>query len=80
MEAAAKHLTPVTLELGGRNSAVVTEHAIVELAATRIAWAKFAIAGQTCFAPNHAIVHESVYDAFVAALKKVKFDISTSNN
>ena len=71
MKAAAEHLTPVTLELGGRNAAVVTEHANVELAATRIAWAKFAIAGQTCFAPNHAIVHASVYDAFVEALKKV---------
>lgn len=71
MKAAAEHLTPVTLELGGRNAAVVTEHANVELAATRIAWAKFAIAGQTCFAPNHAVVHASVYDAFVEALKKV---------
>lgn len=73
MKAAAEHLTPVTLELGGRNSAIVDENANVELAATRIAWAKFAIAGQTCFAPNHAIVHESVYDEFVGALTKVSF-------
>jgi acyl-CoA reductase-like NAD-dependent aldehyde dehydrogenase len=71
MRAAAQHLTPVTLELGGRNTVVVTGNANVELSATRIAWAKFAIAGQTCFAPNHAIVHESVYDSFVEALKKV---------
>jgi acyl-CoA reductase-like NAD-dependent aldehyde dehydrogenase len=72
MKAAAEHLTPVTLELGGSNAVVVTENANVELAATRIAWAKFAIAGQTCFAPNHVIVHERVYDTFVAALRKVR--------
>ena len=71
MKAAAEHLTPVTLELGGRNAAIVTEMANLQLAATRIAWAKFAIAGQTCFAPNHVLVHESVYEGFVAALTKV---------
>ena len=71
MRAAAQHLTPVTLELGGRNAVVVTADAKIELTATRIAWSKFAIAGQTCFAPNHVIVHEKVYDAFVDELKKV---------
>lgn len=71
MKAAAEHLTPVTLELGGRNAAFVTENANVQIAATRIAWAKFAIAGQTCFAPNHAVVHESVYDEFVKSLTTV---------
>lgn len=71
MKAAAEHLTPVTLELGGSNSVIVTEKANIELAAKRIAWGKFAIAGQTCFAPNHAIVHESVYDSFIIALEKV---------
>lgn len=71
MRAASHHLTPVTLELGGRNAVVVTEHANIEISAIRIAWSKFASAGQTCFAPNHAIVHESVYDSFVEALKKV---------
>lgn len=70
MRAASQHLTPVTLELGGRNSVVVTEHANIQLSATRIAWSKFAAAGQTCFAPNHAIVHESVYNSFVEAVKK----------
>lgn len=71
MKAAAKHLTPVTLELGGRNSVIVTEKANLELTASRIAWAKFAIAGQTCFAPNQVLVHENVYDEFVASLDKV---------
>lgn len=72
MKAAAEHLTPVTLEHGGINSVIVTEKANVELAAKRIAWGKFANAGQTCFAPNHAIVHESVYDAFITALQKAR--------
>ncbi|KAH9215265.1 putative aldehyde dehydrogenase [Leptodontidium sp. 2 PMI_412] len=71
MQSAAKNLTPVTLELGGKNSVLVTEKADVELAAKRIAWGKFAIAGQTCFAPNQVIVHESVYEAFLEALKRV---------
>ncbi|KAF8853370.1 putative aldehyde dehydrogenase [Acephala macrosclerotiorum] len=64
MKAAAEHLTPVTLELGGINSVIVTEKANVELTAKRIAWGKFAIAGQTCLAPNHAIVHESAHQDF----------------
>ena len=72
MKAAAKHLTPVTLELGGRNSVVVTEDADLELAARRILWAKFAIAGQTCFAPNQVFVHDSVYPQFIDAVKKVR--------
>ena len=71
MMAAAKHLTPVTLELGGRNTIIVTENANLELAALRIGRAKFAIAGQTCFAPNQLIVQERVHDDFVAALNKV---------
>jgi hypothetical protein len=72
MKAAAKHLTLVTLELGVRNSVVVTEDADLELAATRILWAKFAMAGQTCFTPNQVFVHESVYPHFTNAVKKVR--------
>jgi acyl-CoA reductase-like NAD-dependent aldehyde dehydrogenase len=71
MKLAAKNLTPVTLELGGRNAAVVTELANIKLAAKRILWAKFAIAGQTCFAPNHVLVHDSLYEEFVAAMCEV---------
>lgn len=71
MKAAAKHLTPVTLELGGRNTVVVTDKADLNLAASRIAWAKFAVAGQTCFAPNQVVVHESVHNEFMIALDKV---------
>ena len=56
MEAAARHLTPVTLELGGKSPAIVAADADVEIAARRIAWGKFLNAGQTCIAPDYALV------------------------
>ncbi|BFZ63975.1 hypothetical protein YB2330_005112 [Saitoella coloradoensis] len=71
MKAAAEHLTPVTLELGGKSPAIVTRHADVALAAKRIAWAKFANAGQTCVAPDYVLVAKSIQNEFVAALEKV---------
>jgi acyl-CoA reductase-like NAD-dependent aldehyde dehydrogenase len=71
MAEAAKFLTPVTLELGGRNAVVVTDHANVDLAAKRAIWGKVATAGQTCFAPNIALVHERVYDQFIEACCQV---------
>lgn len=70
MAAAAKHLTPVTLELGGKCPAIVFADANVELAAKRIAWGKFMNAGQTCVAPDFVLVQRGVREAFVAALKK----------
>ena len=70
MAAAARHLTPVTLELGGKCPAIVCADATIELAARRIAWGKFMNAGQTCVAPDHVLVERGVRDAFVAALKK----------
>ena len=60
MVAAARHLTPVTLELGGKCPAIVCADAKIELAARRIAWGKFLGAGQTCVAPDHVRVHCSV--------------------
>lgn len=68
MRAAAEHLTPVTLELGGKSPAIVTADADVEVAARRIAWGKFVNAGQTCVAPDHVLVDESVEERFVDAL------------
>ncbi|HXY90990.1 MAG TPA: aldehyde dehydrogenase family protein, partial [Acidimicrobiia bacterium] len=56
MEAAARHLTPVTLELGGKSPAIVAADADLEVAARRIAWGKFLNAGQTCIAPDYALV------------------------
>jgi aldehyde dehydrogenase (NAD+) len=70
MAAAAKHLTPVTLELGGKCPAIVCADAPVELAARRIAWGKFMNAGQTCVAPDFVLVARDARDAFVAAMKK----------
>jgi aldehyde dehydrogenase (NAD+) len=60
MEAASKHLTPVTLELGGKSPCIVDKDADVKLAAKRIAWGKFLNAGQTCVAPDYILVHKSV--------------------
>ncbi len=70
MAASAKHLTPVTLELGGKCPAIVCADVDVGLAAKRIAWGKFMNAGQTCVAPDFVLVHRSVREAFVNALKK----------
>jgi aldehyde dehydrogenase (NAD+) len=70
MRAAADHLTPVTLELGGKSPAIVSRHANVDVAARRIAWGKFMNAGQTCIAPDYVVVERSVHDQLVAALGK----------
>jgi len=70
MAAAARHLTPVTLELGGKCPAIVCDDAPVELAARRIAWGKFMNAGQTCVAPDFVLVQRGVRETLVAALKK----------
>ena len=70
MEAAAKQLIPVTLELGGKSPAVVDKSAKLELAAKRIAWGKFINAGQTCVAPDYVLVHEEVKEPFISLLKK----------
>ena len=68
MEAAAKHLTPVTLELGGKSPCIVDADADIALAARRIAWGKFLNAGQTCIAPDFVLAHRSVKSALRARL------------
>lgn len=65
MKAAAKHLTPVVLELGGKSPCIVAKSADVALAAKRIAWGKTLNAGQTCIAPDYVIVHEDVKNEFI---------------
>jgi aldehyde dehydrogenase (NAD+) len=65
MAAAAKNLTSVTLELGGKSPTIVDGSANLKLAAKNIMWAKFANSGQTCIAPDHVFVHESVKDQWV---------------
>lgn len=68
MEAAARHLTPVTLELGGKSPCIVDDDVDVEITARRIAWGKFMNAGQTCVAPDYVLVHEEREEALVDAL------------
>jgi aldehyde dehydrogenase (NAD+) len=70
MTAAAKHLTPVTLELGGKSPCLIDRSADLEVAASRIAWGKFLNAGQTCVAPDHVLVHRDVATAFVDAITR----------
>ncbi len=74
MEAAAKHLTPVTLELGGKSPCIVDADVDLEVAARRIAWGKFLNAGQTCVAPDYVLVHESrereLLDALASAVRE----------
>ena len=65
MEAAAKHLTPVTLELGGKSPCIVDESADLDVAAKRIVYGKFFNAGQTCVAPDYVLVHDLVHDALI---------------
>lgn len=62
MEAAAKHLTPVVLELGGKSPCIVDADANIDIAAKRIAWGKLINAGQTCIAPDYLFVNQSVKD------------------
>lgn len=69
-KSAAEHLTPVTLELSGKNPCIVDETANIKLAAKRIAWGKFLNGGQTCIAPDYILVHNRVKDALVEALKQ----------
>jgi len=68
MAAAATHLTPVTLELGGKNPCIVDADADLDKAARRIAWGKFINAGQTCIAPDFVLAHRSIKPALVQRL------------
>ncbi|SAM08979.1 hypothetical protein [Absidia glauca] len=70
MEASAKHLTPVTLELGGKCPAIVTEDVDINVVAQRIAFGKFYNSGQACVAPDYVLIHESKLPAFVDAFRR----------
>lgn len=70
MEAAAKTLTPVTLELGGKSPCIVEPDIDIEVAARRITWGKFLNAGQTCIAPDYLLVHRAVKKDLVAAIQR----------
>lgn len=68
-QAAARHLTPVTLELGGKSPVFVMADCNIAVAARRIVWAKFLNAGQTCVAPDYLLVEKSIEERFIEALK-----------
>lgn len=69
MEAAAKNLTPITLELGGKSPVIVDQSAKIGLAARRIAFGKVTNAGQTCIAPDYLLIHSSLKDRFIIEYK-----------
>ncbi|MFF2445752.1 aldehyde dehydrogenase [Neobacillus sp. NPDC058068] len=75
MEAAAKNLTPVTLELGGKSPCIVHRDANIKLAAKRIAWGKFTNAGQTCIAPDYLYLHKSIKDQFLQQFKETTIEL-----
>ena len=70
MEAAAKTLTPVILELGGKSPCIIDKDANLAVAAKRIAWGKSLNAGQTCIAPDYLMIHEDVKEEFLSLLVK----------
>ena len=69
MGAAAKNLTPVILELGGKSPCIVDKDADIKVAAKRIAWGKSLNAGQTCIAPDYLMIHEEIKDEFLKELE-----------
>lgn len=79
MQAAAKHLTPVTLELGGKSPCFVDASVRLDYAAKRIAWGKFINAGQTCIAPDYILVDAAVKDEFIVQLKKAVLELYGDN-
>lgn len=83
MQKAAQHLTPVTLELGGKSPCIVDSDAKLKLAAKRIVWGKFLNAGQTCVAPDYLCVHKSVKDELLKLIIneiRVKFGENVRNS
>ena len=75
MRAAAENLTPVLLELGGQNPAIVDDTANIPDAAKKIVWGAIAWGGQWCTSPGYAVVHESVAEEFVAQCKKAVVEL-----
>ncbi|NFP91041.1 aldehyde dehydrogenase [Clostridium sporogenes] len=75
MRAAAEHLTPITLELGGKSPCIVDKDANIDLAARRITWGKFLNAGQTCVAPDYLVVHRNIKEKLISSIENyiIKF-------
>lgn len=79
LRAAAEHLTPVTLELGGKSPAIVAADADIDVTARRIAWGRFTNAGQTCIAPDYVLVDAAVEDRFLGAMLRSVHDLFGEN-
>ena len=79
MKAAAEHLTPVVLELGGKSPCVVDRDADLKTAARRIAWGKTLNAGQTCIAPDYLLLHEDIKEAFIEAFRQAVAELHGSD-
>uniref|UniRef100_A0A8C6SNZ9 Aldehyde dehydrogenase n=1 Tax=Neogobius melanostomus TaxID=47308 RepID=A0A8C6SNZ9_9GOBI len=77
MEAAAKHLTPVTLELGGKSPCYIDKNCDITIA--RIAWGKYTNCGQTCIAPDYILCETSIQDRVIAEIKKAVQEFYTDN-
>ena len=78
-KAATENLTPVTLELGGKNPCIIDATANIKLAAKRIVWGKFLNAGQTCIAPDYLLVSNKIKTAFIELIKKEIIDAYGEN-
>lgn len=78
-EAAAKHLTPVTLELGGKSPCIVWKDADISTTVKRLMWGKLVNAGQTCIAPDYLLVHPDIKDALIDGIKKTVKDFYGRN-
>ncbi|AFZ46438.1 Aldehyde Dehydrogenase [Cyanobacterium stanieri PCC 7202] len=74
MEAAAKQLTPVTLELGGKSPCIVDKETNLKITAKRITWGKFINAGQTCIAPDYILVHQAIKQELIQEIKQCIHD------
>ena len=70
MAAAAQHLTPVVLELGGKSSCIINKDADIDVTAKRLAWGKTLNCGQTCIAPDYILIHKDVKEAFIKAFDR----------
>ena len=70
MAAAAKNLTPLVLELGGKSPCIIDKNADIAVAAKRIAWGKTLNSGQTCIAPDYLLIHKDIKEAFIEAFAK----------
>ncbi|XP_053297740.1 aldehyde dehydrogenase family 3 member A2b [Pleuronectes platessa] len=79
MEAAAKHLTPVTLELGGKSPCYIDKDCDISIACRRVTWGKYTNCGQTCIAPDYILCEPSIQDRVIEEVKKSIKDFYTEN-